>query len=199
MRILPTLGQQAINSNNTDACEMPGHGQPDAVAPCCRVHSMEVSQIAKSAPPQFVWGDKHIWARAAKNTLVCLFGCSLGDIGVLIIAQVFWPHASMLIVMIAAIVAGLATSMLLESIILRVREGFPWHRAFRTAASMNLLSMIAMEVAMNLNDFALTGGSRMMSGVGWYVAALGVGAIVGFLAPLPYNYWMLKKHGRACH
>jgi hypothetical protein len=126
-------------------------------------------------------------------------GCSIGDVGVLVLAQAFWPHAAMLIVMVIAILAGLVTSMILESVILRIREGFSWSQAVRTAASMSLLSMIAMEVAMNITDFALTGGNRMMSGAGWYVASLGVGALVGFLVPLPYNYWMLKRHGRACH
>lgn len=177
---------------------MPGHGQPDATAPCCRIPSAATPH--RPAPGAAVaWDDRQVWARAAKNTLVCLVGCSLGDVGVLILAQAYWPHAAMLPVMIAAILAGLATSMLLESIILRIREGFAWPRAFRTAASMSLLSMVAMEVAMNATDFALTGGNRMMDGAGWYAAALGVGAVVGFLVPLPYNYWMLKKHGRACH
>jgi hypothetical protein len=173
---------------------MPDHGKPGASAPCCRSQTN-----ARPARPAFVWHDWQVWSRAAKNTLVCLVGCSVGDVGVLILAQAFWPHASMLAVMGAAIIAGLATSMLLESIVLKLREGFPWSRAFRTAASMSLLSMVAMEVAMNVTDFALTGGNRMMAGAGWYAAALSVGAVVGFLVPLPYNYWMLKKHGRSCH
>lgn len=178
---------------------MPDHGKPGATSPCCRIRSTAAPNQPVTARPAFAWNDRLVWGRAAKNTMVCLVGCSLGDVGVLILAQAFWPHASMLLVMIAAIIAGLATSMLLESLVLKIREGFPWPRAFRAAASMSLLSMVAMEVAMNVTDYALTGGNRMMAGAGWYAAALGVGAVVGFLAPLPYNYWMLKKHGRACH
>ncbi|MCA9665976.1 MAG: DUF4396 domain-containing protein [Myxococcales bacterium] len=29
--------------------------------------------------------------------------------------------------------------------------------------------------------------------------ALAISLAVGFLAPLPYNYWKLKRHGKACH
>lgn len=185
-------------SPQDDACPMPGHGRPEATAPCCRA-PVPADHQPVAVLPAITWTDTQVWKRAAKNTMVCLVGCSIGDVGVLVLAQAYWPHAPMLPVMMIAILAGLATSMILETVILRLREGFPWSQAVRTAASMSLLSMIAMEVAMNLTDFALTDGNRMMSGAGWYAAALGVGALVGFLVPLPYNYWMLKRHGRACH
>jgi hypothetical protein len=33
----------------------------------------------------------------------------------------------------------------------------------------------------------------------WFWGALGISLVVGFLAPLPYNYWRFKKRGEACH
>ena len=59
-------------------------------------------------------------------------------------------------IMILAIINGLITSILLETFILsrqmRLKE------AFNTAIGMSLISMIAMEVAMNTVDVVLTGG-----------------------------------------
>ena len=65
--------------------------------------------------------------------------------------------------------------------------------AFKTAIGMSLISMIAMETAMNVTDFILTGGAVL----NWWVLPLMLTA--GFFTPLPYNYWRLKVLGKACH
>ena len=58
---------------------------------------------------------------------------------------------------------------------------------------MSLISMVAMEVAMNIVDVLLTGGAML----NWWVIPMML--IAGFLTPLPYNYWRLKALGKACH
>jgi hypothetical protein len=58
---------------------------------------------------------------------------------------------------------------------------------------MSLISMVAMEVAMNIVDVLLTGGAIL----NWWVIPMML--IAGFLTPLPYNYWRLKTLGKACH
>ena len=58
---------------------------------------------------------------------------------------------------------------------------------------MSLISMLAMEAAMNLVDLAITGGAQLS------VVAVPFMLAAGFLAPLPYNYWRLKALGKACH
>lgn len=97
-----------------------------------------------------------------------------------------------------AMVAGLVTSVLFESAMLRWREGFAWRAAFITAFSMSFLSMLAMEAAANATDFMLTGGRVALSDP-FYWKALAISVAAGFLAPLPYNYWRFKRHGQACH
>ena len=94
--------------------------------------------------------------------------------------------------MILAIVNGLITSVILETIIL-IRQKFNFSSALKTALGMSFLSMIGMEVAMNLTDYILTGGAVLT----WWVVPLML--IVGFLTPWPYNYWRLKKFNLACH
>ncbi len=94
--------------------------------------------------------------------------------------------------MILAIINGLLTSIALETVIL-FRGGMTIAAAFRTAIGMSLISMIGMESAMNITDWALTGGAMLT----WWAVPLML--VAGFLAPWPYNYWRLKKWGKACH
>jgi len=144
------------------------------------------------------WSEKHKWKRASFNTLNCLIGCSIGDFGMIIFLQAYYPQTSLMWQMILAVIAGLCTSIALETVILKVRESFQWKGAFTTALSMSFMSMIAMEIAMNITDFAITGGKAAFDDPMYWIA-LGIAAIAGFLTPLPYNYYKLKKFNKACH
>ena len=64
--------------------------------------------------------------------------------------------------------------------------------ALRTALGMSLYFMIAMELAMNLTDIAITGGAKNNFDCLTHYAS-------SRLTPLPYNYWRLKALGKACH
>ena len=64
--------------------------------------------------------------------------------------------------------------------------------ALKTATGMSLVSMISMEIAMNITDVILTGGVLV-----WWVIPIML--FVGFITPLPYNYYRLKKYGKSCH
>lgn len=137
------------------------------------------------------WQCKHSWRRASINTAWCLLGCSIGDLGTIAFFQftgIPWPTAA---IMALAIVNGLMTSIALETVILRPQMGLG--PAFRTAIGMSFISMVAMEVAMNVTDVLLTGGAKLT----WWVVPIML--LAGFLAPLPYNYWRLKALGKACH
>lgn len=137
------------------------------------------------------WQCKHTWRRASYNTVWCLIGCSIGDFGTIAFFQfngIDWP---VLAIMTLAIINGLITSIILETIILSRQMAFSL--AFKTAIGMSLISMIAMEAAMNITDVMLTGGAMLT----WWVVPFML--LAGFLAPLPYNYWRLKALGKACH
>ena len=84
------------------------------------------------------------------------------------------------------------TSVILETIIL-IKQNFNFSSALKTALGMSFISMVSMEVAMNLTDYLLTGGAMLT----WWVMPIML--MVGFLTPWPYNYWRLKKFGIACH
>ena len=140
----------------------------------------------------FNWSCNHTWKRSAKNTAWCLLGCSIGDFGTILFFQLTKIPFPVLVIMTLAIINGLITSIILETIIL-MKQNFNFNNAFKTAVGMSFISMISMEVAMNLTDYLLTGGAIL----NWWVIPIML--IVGFLTPWPYNYWRLKKFGIACH
>lgn len=149
-------------------------------------------------PKPAFWKNTHNWKRASFNTLNCLIGCSIGDFGMIIFLQAYYPETSMLWQMILAIIAGLSTSVALESSILRVREKFNWSLAFKTALSMSFISMIGMEIAMNATDFMITGGKASFNTIMYWMALIPA-MIAGFFLPLPYNYYKLQKFNKPCH
>jgi len=140
----------------------------------------------------FHWSCKHTWKRSAKNTMWCVIGCSIGDFGTILFFQLTQIPFPILAIMILAIINGLITSIILETIIL-IKQGFSFNGALKTALGMSLISMLSMEIMMNLTDYLLTGGAILT----WWVVPIML--IVGFLTPWPYNYWRLKKFGIACH
>lgn len=144
------------------------------------------------------WRNIKNWKRASFNTLNCLIGCSIGDFGMIIFLQAYYPQTSMMWQMILAIIAGLTTSILLETALLKYREHFSWTFALKTAFGMSFISMVGMEIAMNTTDFMVTGGKAVFDDP-MYWGALIIAMIAGFLAPLPYNYYKLEKFNKACH
>ncbi len=140
----------------------------------------------------FHWSCKHTWSRSAKNTFWCLLGCSIGDFGTILFFQLTKIPFPVLSIMVLAIINGIISSIILETIIL-LRQNFSLKLAFKTAVGMSLISMVSMEIAMNATDYFLTGGAILT----WWVVPIMLA--VGFVTPWPYNYWRLKKFNEACH
>ncbi len=152
---------------------------------------MSVTEMLKKPAPRFHWKCKHTWRRSAKNTLWCLLGCSIGDFGTILYFQlnaINWPTLS---IMILAIINGLITSIILETIILSRQMTIKI--AFHTALTMSFISMLAMEIAMNSVDWLILGEAKLV----WWIVPIML--LVGFLTPWPYNYYRLKKYNIACH
>ena len=140
----------------------------------------------------FDWSCRNTWLQSAKNTSWCLLGCSIGDFGTILFFQLTKIPIPVLAIMVLAIINGLITSIILETIIL-IRQDLEFNKALRTAMGMSFISMISMETTMNLTDYFLTGGAILIL---WVVPLM---LIIGFLTPWPYNYWRLKKYGINCH
>jgi energy-converting hydrogenase Eha subunit A len=93
--------------------------------------------------------------------------------------------------MTLAIINGIITSIILETIILS--KQMKLREAFDTAVGMSLISMLMMEISMNALDWIVMGGAKLN------LTIIPLMLFVGFITPLPYNYWRLKKYGKDCH
>ena len=144
------------------------------------------------ASAAFNWSCIHTWKRSAKNTMLCVVGCSIGDFGTILFFQISQIPFSTLGIMILAMINGLLTSIMLETYIL-MRQQFNFTKALQTAFGMSFISMVSMEISMNATDYLLTGGAIIV----WW--AIPIMLAVGFVTPWPYNYWRLKKFNQACH
>ena len=152
---------------------------------------MSVAETLKKPAPRFHWKCKHTWRRSAKNTAWCLLGCSIGDFGTILYFQLTgipWPT---LYIMILAIINGIITSIILETVVLSRQMIIS--KAFKTAIGMSLISMVSMEIAMNAVDWIIMGGAKLV----WWVIPIML--LAGFLTPWPYNYYRLKKYNIVCH
>ena len=152
---------------------------------------MSIAETLRKPAPRFHWKCKHTWRRSAKNTAWCLLGCSIGDFGTILYFQLTgipWPT---LYIMILAIINGIITSIILETVVLSRQMIIS--KAFKTAIGMSLISMVSMEIAMNAVDWIIMGGAKLV----WWVIPIML--LAGFLTPWPYNYYRLKKYNIACH
>ena len=136
------------------------------------------------------WLKKDKWSRSALNTLVCLIGCSIGDFGTILYFQFYTNISSIMLIMPIAIINGILTSIILETILLL--RTMPFKEALKMATGMSLISMIAMELAMNFTDIFLE-GALVLS-----FSSLIPVLVVGFIVPWPYNYWRLVKYNKNC-
>jgi len=136
------------------------------------------------------WTCNSTWKKASVNTLWCLLGCSIGDFGTIFFFQITQVPLAVIWIMSLAIINGLITSVMLETYILSRQMDLA--NAFKTALGMSFISMITMELAMNIVDVVFAGGILV-----WWVLPLML--VAGFLTPLPYNYYRLKKYNESCH
>lgn len=154
-------------------------------------HACCVKEETRPATSSFDWITGSVWKQSAKNTGWCLLGCAIGDLGTILAFQIYAPDTNAMLVMGLAMLNGLLTSIALETFILSRQMNLKL--AFRTAIGMSLVSMLAMEFAMNLTDYLLVGKAALT----WW--SIGPSLLAGFLTPWPYNYWRLRKFGKACH
>ena len=137
------------------------------------------------------WTCKNTWKRSSYNTMWCLIGCSIGDFGTILFFQFSSFDIATVIIMSLAIINGLITSILLETAVLTRQMQFI--EAFKTAIGMSLISMLMMEISMNSLDWIVMGGAKLNLFIIPFML------FIGFITPLPYNYWRLKKYGKDCH
>jgi hypothetical protein len=149
----------------------------------------------------------------------------VGDFAALFTFANYFPHVPMVVVMPVAMLSGIASSTLLETVRLKyVLPALGWRDAVRTALNMSFLSMLTMEAAENATNILLahyfsaasalaTTTTAAHSPVGsslmpflmmdvqhpYFVFSFAISMLAGFLAPLPYNYYVVRRYNKHCH
>ena len=133
------------------------------------------------------------------ETKWCLIGCSIGEFGTLayysysgITADLEMYSNMWYFYAILPLINGLTTSVMLETVIM-MRGQMDFRSALSTALGMSFISMLMMEISMEITDLLFTNGELGMNPI-----AIPFMLVVGFLTPWPYNYWRLKKFNKAC-
>lgn len=103
------------------------------------------------------WQNRMNWSRSPHNTLWRLVGCAAGDFATIAFVEGKGIEMSLQALMGLAMLKGILTSILLVTLILLRQMDFG--KALRTASRMSLVSMGAMELAMNAVDYFGNGGS----------------------------------------
>ncbi len=154
----------------------------------------------KISNSNFDWSNMATWKQSANNTKWCLIGCSIGEFGTLAyysysgitegltIGSKIWIMFAIL-----PLINGLSTSVILETLLL-MKGQMDFRNALSTAFGMSFISMLFMEISMEITDLLFTKGE-----LGLNYFAIPLMLIVGFLTPWPYNYWRLEKYGVSCH
>jgi hypothetical protein len=213
------------------------------------------------------WQSPPHWRRAGVNTLRCLVGCSLGDLSTLFALTAAFPALPVHVTMPAAMVAGITTSVSLETVLLKRSESallrdISWRthsfaharttahappHTHRTYSRLNLSVVcfgrrgiqdgdqdehgehvsdgghgehgrplshwyqprnnVLCTLLPKKHDECLTtspincvrAGGVMDFSSPLFWASMGVSMAAGFVVPLPYNYFMLRRFGKSCH
>ena len=105
----------------------------------------------------FNWSCKHTWKRSAKNTAWCVLGCAIGDFGTILFFQLTEIPFPVLGIMILAIINGLITSIILETIILMTQNfnfinalGFGVYSPVQETVMINIRNNILCFINSNL-------------------------------------------------
>jgi len=137
------------------------------------------------------FNNKNTWVSAFHNSFYCLIGCSIGDFGTILYFQLQSIEWYTWQIMLLAIINGIVTSIILETIILLKRMRLVY--AFKTALGMSLISMLIMETIMNMVDIVMMGGAFLS------IEVIPIILISGWIAAAPYNYYRIKKYDVSCH
>ena len=133
---------------------------------------------------------------AISATLHCLLGCGIGEVVGMVIATYF--GFSMINSMILAITLGFVFGFGL-GIIPLIKKGISFSHSIKTVLVAEGLSIAIMEAFEVLTQYFIPGvmEAKLSDSIFWL--GMIAGLIVGFIAALPVNFYMIKRGVRHQH
>lgn len=137
------------------------------------------------------------WIFAAHVTAHCLLGCVIGEVAGLMIGVSIGLGTihTMLLATVLAFITGLGLAV--RAII--IKHGATIALAVKTIWLGEVISISVMEIAMNVVDYLIggVGASSIFDSIFWIGLIFAIPA--GYIAALPVNYWLVKRHLKKCH
>ena len=142
-------------------------------------------------------GSGSQWRLAAHATLHCLTGCVIGEtIGLALGVELQLGTAAIITL---ATALSYASGFLLGLVPVMRDRGISLLSALKIIWVGEAVSIAAMEVAMNLSDYAMGSmGAKTMFSWLWLRGLL-VAVPAGFVVAWPVNYWLLGRNLKKCH
>lgn len=134
---------------------------------------------------------------SASATVHCLTGCAIGEFFGLFLGGIF--GLSVFTTVTVAIVLSFVSGFLLSLVPLIFGQKMSLSSAIQSIWLGEILSISAMELAMNIADYYIGGvGTYFSNPLFW--AGYGIALVAGFLAAWPVNHWMISKNiKKKCH
>lgn len=127
---------------------------------------------------------------AVSATLHCLLGCSIGEVGGLIIGTLAGLNngVTIAISIILAFISGyaLSTRALL-------RHGLPFQQAFKIVLAADTLSILVMELTDNAVMTLVPGAMNAGLNNLLFWVTMPISLAVAFAVAVPVNYYLLKR------
>ncbi len=137
------------------------------------------------------------WLFAAQITVHCLIGCVIGEVIGLAIGVTYQlpPFTTMALATVLAFITGMGLAVM--SVV--KNRNTTYVLAIKIVWLGELVSIAVMEIAMNGTDYLVGGvnASSVFDAIFWIGLILAIPA--GYLAALPVNYWLVRKHLKQCH
>ena len=130
-------------------------------------------------------------------TMHCLLGCSIGEVLGLVIGVTL--NMNSLNIMLLATMLAFIFGMLMASSSVSSRQNISIINAMKIVFIGEIVSISAMELAMNGVDYYYGGinATSIFSGV--FIKGLILSIPAGYFAALPVNYILLKYGLKKCH
>jgi len=145
-----------------------------------------------------LWNDISVWKKSMVATSICLVGCSVGVMGVMLYL-VNYPWMQVLAV---SFFCGLVTCMAFMIAWDMLLHHMKFKDAFRMSYRMSIVSLSIMIIAENVAMLLMSeksSGHQMHMNSSHNLPSMAIAMGAGFLLSLPYNYYIAQKHNASCH
>lgn len=127
---------------------------------------------------------------AISATLHCLLGCSIGEVGGMVIGTAFNLHNLVVTILSTALAFVFGYGLTMRAVL---RHGVSFRRALSVAIGSDTLSITSMEIMDNLFIWIVPGAVNAMLNNILFWWSLLASLVVAFIVTVPVNRWLIAR------